>query len=80
MSEAGFDDVEVQKTQTKLRLPAPEDFLWQYIHSTPLAGLVGKATDAQRTALVVDIRKRWQKFVVDEALILDFGMTTVRGK
>lgn len=80
MKGAGFDDVEVERTQKTLRLPAIEDFLWQYIHSTPLAGLVANATEAQRSALVDDVRTRWQPFVVDGALTLELGMTTVCGR
>ena len=80
MADAGFSDVQVHKTQTTLRLPAPQDFLWQYIHSTPLAGLVGKATEEQRTALQNDLSRRWQEFVVDDSLRLELGMTSVRGK
>lgn len=80
MTDAGFHNVEIDKTQKTLRLPESEDFLWQYIHSTPLAGPIGKATDDQRAALAGDVAKRWQAFVVNGALTLDLGMTTVCGK
>ncbi len=80
MSDAGFSNVEVQKTHRTLRLPAPPDFLWQYIHSTPLAAPVGKASEAQREALQNEVSRRWQEFVVDGGLRLDVEMTTVRGE
>lgn len=80
MTEAGFEDVEVHQTRRTLRLPKAEDFLWQYIHSTPLAAFVGKATDQQRAALVDDICERWQRFVVDGNLTLELELTTVCGK
>jgi hypothetical protein len=54
--------------------------LWQYIHSTPLAPLVGKASDDQRAALANDIQARWRAFVVGGVLTLDVGMTTVSGR
>jgi len=80
MTDAGFEEIEVHQTQRTLRLPEPKDFLWQYIHSTPLAALVGKATDEQRAALADDISERWQEFVVDDGLNLELEMTTVCGK
>ncbi len=80
MTGAGFHDIDIAKAHKTLRLPAPEDFLWQYVHSTPLAGLVGKASDAQRAALTADLGKRWQEFVRDGAMNSEVGVTTVRGQ
>jgi ubiquinone/menaquinone biosynthesis C-methylase UbiE len=79
MAEAGFSDIVAERTQKTLHLPPPEDFLWQYVHSTPLAALVGKASEAQRAALSRDVCARWQKFAAGNALTLDVGVTTVRG-
>jgi len=80
MAGAGFHDVDITKSHKTLRLPVPEDFLWQYVHSTPLAGLVGKASDAQRAALTAEIRRNWQEFLRDGAMSLEVGVTTVRGQ
>lgn len=77
MAEAGFSDIVTDRKHKTLLLP--EDFLWQYIHSTPLAALVGKASEEQRAALSRGIAKRWQKFAAGDALTLDVGVTTVRG-
>ena len=43
---AGFSDVVVTATTATLALPAPAEFLWQYIHSTPLDTAVA---DLRRT-------------------------------
>jgi hypothetical protein len=80
MMNAGFEDIEVHQTQRTLRLPEPEDFLWQYIHSTPLAALVGMATDKQRADLTDDVSACWQEFVVDGGLNLELRISTVCGK
>ena len=80
MADAGFDDVAVDRTQRTLRLPDPEEFLWQYIHSTPLAPLVGQASGDQRAALAGDVQARWRAFVASGVLTLDVPMTTVRGR
>ena len=42
---AGFRHVKTQAETPALSLPAPRDFLWQYVSSTPLAGVVAEADD-----------------------------------
>lgn len=80
MADAGFDDVAVDRTSRTLSLPDPEEFLWQYIHSTPLAPRVAKASGEQRAALADEIQARWSAFVVGGVLTLDVGVTTLTGR
>ena len=68
---AGFSDVSVQAHTTSLRLPAPEEFLWQYVHSTPLASSVAQVNDERRGALESDVVAQWQEFVKEGALMLE---------
>lgn len=67
---AGFHDVSVQSDTKSLHLPAPEEFLWQYVHSTPIAGAVGQVDDDRRGLLERDVVAQWQEFVKDRALML----------
>lgn len=76
MRSAGFREVDVQAKRKDLRLPAPEDFLWQYIHSTPLAEAAAQAGEGELDALERDVCAQWQEFVVDGCLSLQVGMTT----
>jgi ubiquinone/menaquinone biosynthesis C-methylase UbiE len=76
MRGAGFRNVDVEAKPKTLRLPAPADFLWQYIHSTPLAEPAAQAGEAERAALERAVCERWQEFVVDGSLSLQVGMTT----
>jgi ubiquinone/menaquinone biosynthesis C-methylase UbiE len=68
--DAGFHDVSVQSDTKLLRLPAPEEFLWQYVQSTPLAGALAQMDDERRGALERDVVTKWQEFVKDRALVL----------
>ncbi len=70
VSGAGFHDVSVQSDTKPLRLPAPEVFLWQYVHSTPLAGAVAQVDDGRRGSLERDVVAKWEEFVEDRALVL----------
>ncbi len=76
MHSAGFREIDVQANPKSLRLPAPADFLWQYIHCTPLADAAAQAGEARRGALEREISQQWQEFVEDGALHLQVGMTT----
>lgn len=65
LNDAGFRDVDVRATTGELRLPAPKDFLWQYVYATPLAGLVSGADDEALNALEQDVVAKWQEFEYD---------------
>lgn len=77
MRSAGFREVDVRAKPKTLRLPAPADFLWQYIYSTPLAEAAAQAGEAKRNALERDVCAQWQDFVVNGSMSLQVGMTTV---
>jgi len=67
---AGFRDVSVQADTKSLRLPGPEEFLWQYVRSTPLAGAVQQVSDERRSSLERDIVGKWRALVKDGTLML----------
>lgn len=67
---AGFHDVSVRADTKSLRLPAPEEFFWQYVHSTPLAGILGPMSAEVRGSVERDVVTKWQEFVEDHALML----------
>jgi ubiquinone/menaquinone biosynthesis C-methylase UbiE len=74
ISGAGFRNVSVRADTKSLCLPAPEEFLWQYVHSTPLAGAVAQANDELRGSLEREIVANWQELVEDGALVLRVRM------
>src|SRR5439155_3416692 len=76
--DAGFRDVEVRSNT--LTLPAPADFLWQYVHSAPSAAAVATIDDNGRAALERDVATGWRSFVKDETLAddVDVVLTTAR--
>ena len=76
MRSAGFREVDVQAKPKDLRLPAPKDFLWQYIHSTPLAEAAARADTSKLDALEREVCTQWQEFAADGSLSGQVGMTT----
>ena len=79
-SDAGFRDVKVRSSVLSVALPDPADFLWQYIHGTPLTASVTKIDDAARAALERDVVAGWQSFLKDGTLTADLNivLTTAR--
>jgi ubiquinone/menaquinone biosynthesis C-methylase UbiE len=79
-SGAGFREVEVSPKTVTLTLPGPAEFLWQYVHSTPLAAAVAQIDDAGHAALERDVVAGWRSFVRNESLATDINvvLTTAR--
>lgn len=75
IESAGFDDVVARSTATNLPLPPAADFLWQYVYSTPLAGLAGQLDDDRRAALEEEVVAGWEPFVDNGGIRLDVGVT-----
>jgi ubiquinone/menaquinone biosynthesis C-methylase UbiE len=80
VSSAGFENVEARSSAKTLRLPAPEDFLWQYVHSTPLAGAATQLDEERRTALEREVVAGWQPFIEDGSLVLQVGITVATAR
>jgi SAM-dependent methyltransferase len=75
VASAGFTNVQVDVARKTLRLPAPADFVSQYIQSTPLSAAVPAE---KRPALERDIVALWAPFTKGDSMILDLSLTTAR--
>jgi SAM-dependent methyltransferase len=71
VKSAGFDDVKVESKSVPLRVPPPADFFWQYVHSTPLAGIARETDDDTRVALERDVVERCEPFLDGDALVIE---------
>lgn len=70
LRDAGFTDVAAQVTTLAVRLPEPRDFLWQYVHGTPLGAAVTAADDARRETVEREVVARWLELMEDGHLVL----------
>lgn len=80
VSNAGFHDVSVESATRHLDLPPPEDFLWQYLHSTPLAGPVAQVNAVRRRLLEQNVVEGWQEFVKNGTLQLEVRVVVVSAR
>jgi len=62
MIDEGFRDVKVRVEDKNLYLPAPKEFLWQYIYSTPLSEVMEQIDDEARSKLEDEVTAKWMDF------------------
>ena len=79
-ASAGFRQVRARSNVVTLGLPAPEDFLWQYVHSTPLGAAVAQLDEEGCVALQREVVAAWQRFSEDGTLTLQVGVTTASAR
>jgi len=80
VSGAGFVDVSIRASDQRLQLAAPEEFLWQYIHSTPLAAAVAELDDGRRAAFAREVVAQWEPLVEHGYLVLLLRVVTASAR
>ena len=80
LRDAGLRDVTATASSVRLQLPAPADFLWQYINVTPMGPLVAQASEAARSAMERQAVEAWQPYVADGTLKVEQPMVVVSGR
>lgn len=78
--DAGFRDITVDTDTLILRLPSPKEFLWQYVHSVPLAGVVAQAGEKASASLEQDVVAECQDYLEDGEMIFEQAFVVVAGR
>jgi ubiquinone/menaquinone biosynthesis C-methylase UbiE len=80
VADARFEEVTAEVSAVTLRLPPPAEFLWQYIHLTPMAPFVDQASPAARSAMERQVVERWEPWVTDGRTCFEIPVVTVTGR
>lgn len=80
LRDAGFEDVSVTVSTSTFQLPAPVEFLWQYINLTPMGPLVAAAPEEAKLALEQQVAESWKAFVVNGKTPVDQPMVIATGR
>ncbi|HVR13545.1 MAG TPA: methyltransferase domain-containing protein [Gaiellaceae bacterium] len=75
LSDVGFNTASASSAVKTLRLPPPREFLWQYVHSTPLAAAAARLDEPGRRRLERDVVAGWQPYVENGGLVLEVAIT-----
>ncbi|MEQ8330380.1 MAG: methyltransferase domain-containing protein [Longimicrobiales bacterium] len=74
LRDAGFVQVEVHAEQHDLELPPPRQFLWQYVHSTPISASASQMDASARAEFERDVLDAWADSGGDGGLELRLRM------
>lgn len=78
--KAGFSEIDVEANHKTLRLPVSKEFMWQYIRSTPLAGIVLNADEEARNKLEQEVVKKWRGFEEEDGLTYQQRIVTASAR
>jgi hypothetical protein len=78
--DAGFRDIAVRSYSKPLRLPAARDFLWQYVHCTPLTGMLSTLGASGIAALERDVARGWEPWSDDNGMRYEQGMHVAKAR
>jgi ubiquinone/menaquinone biosynthesis C-methylase UbiE len=79
LRDAGFEHVEARIYSVTLDLPAPAEFLWQYINITPMGPFVANAPEAAKNAMEEQVTERWKPYVRDGRTPVEQPMVLATG-
>ncbi|HTL83851.1 MAG TPA: methyltransferase domain-containing protein [Acidimicrobiia bacterium] len=79
LGAAGFADVSATTPTARLDLPAPAEFLWQYINLTPIGPFVAEAPESAKLAMEREVVDSWQPYVAEGRTIVEQPMVIARG-
>jgi SAM-dependent methyltransferase len=80
VSAAGFGGVAAMTYVAEFDLPAPAEFLWQYVNLTPMAPLVAQASEQAKAATEAQVVDTWAPFVVGGRVPLAQPMVLVHAR
>jgi ubiquinone/menaquinone biosynthesis C-methylase UbiE len=79
LQAAGFTDVIAHSERRALHVPPAEDFLWQYVYSTPLAEAANELDEDQHARLQEEIVAGWEPFAEEDGLLLEVEVVSATG-
>lgn len=79
LGDAGFEDVTSSIYTATFDLPAPTDFLWQYINLTPMGPFVANAPESAKDAMEAQVAETWAPYVRDGRTPIDQPMVLATG-
>ena len=74
LETAGFREDVTRANVKTVQAPSAANFLWGYVHSTPLAGIVAQASDEARILLERDVVRASERFVDSQGLSFEQGV------
>ena len=74
LDAAVFRDIAIREIARTVHAPSAADFLWGYVHSTPLADIVAQASGESRGLLEREVVRESERFVGSQGLSFEQGV------
>ncbi len=78
--DAGFREVSTRESSVRLELPAPAEFLWQYINLTPMGPLVAQAPEPAKAAMEEDCVRSWKPYTSGGSTLIEQPAVTATAR
>jgi len=78
--DGGFADVNIRTYAKELRLPKTREFLWQYVHCTPLTGMLARLDAGRISALEHEVADRWTQWSDGDGMKYEQGMNVANAR
>ncbi len=79
LGDAGFEDPASRIYTATFDLPAPAEFLWQYINLTPMGPFVANASERAKDAMEAQVETTWAPYVRDGRTPVEQPMVLTTG-
>jgi len=79
LTAAAFHHVATETWTPKLRLPPAKEFLWQYVHCTPLIAELAKTDQAVHALLEREVVEKWKPWASGDGLSYEQEVIVVTG-
>lgn len=80
LDAAGFTGILLHFERRTLNVSTAEDFLWQYLYGTPLAGAAWALDEQRRADFQHDVVTAWEPFAEDDGMILEVEVTSATAR
>lgn len=80
LQDAGFHNVSVRVHERVLRLPRARDFLWQYVHCTPLTALLAETNQQTLEQLENTVVAGWRPWSQDGGISYQQELVVASGR
>jgi ubiquinone/menaquinone biosynthesis C-methylase UbiE len=80
LRDAGWREVAAKVSTTTLRLPAPAQFLWQYIGLTPMATFIQQAPGKAKSAMEGQFVSETRQHVTDGVTLVELPMVVATAR
>jgi len=80
VTDAGFHEIAIETHPIRIELPSASEFLWQYVHSTPLTAELVKTDASVHQALEQEVVEKWKPWSSGQGMAYEQEVVVVTAR